>query len=157
TISRSLLLEIIATIYMNWSLYKYRGKLSPEAMQRAEEYVMGDLFARVCRRMPDGDPIRLVAIRLSEGQKGSKIYRTIALGQGIQHGLEPTNWPSLNNVNDFDDMLRAMKSMAFGARTLGQAAEVLYAMASDRECKVILTLAGAVSVAKLDSIVAAMI
>jgi deoxyhypusine synthase len=157
TISRSLLLEIIATIYLNWSLYKYRGKLSPEAMQRAEQYVMGDLFARVRRRMPDNDPIRLVPIRLSEGQKGSKIYRTIALSQGIQHGLEPTNWPSLSDVNDFDDMLRAMKSMAFGARTLGQAAEVLYAMASDRECRVILTLAGAVSVAKLDSIVAAMI
>jgi deoxyhypusine synthase len=157
TISQSLLREIIATIYLNWSLYKYRQKLTPEAMQRAEEYVMGDLFGRVCRRIPDNDPLRLVPIRLSDSETGPKIYRTIALSQGIQHGLEPTSWPSLSEINDFDDMLRAMKSMAFGARTLGQAADVLHAMASDRECKVILTLAGAVSVAKLDSIVAAMI
>lgn len=156
-ISRSLLREIIATIYMNWSLNKYRQKLTPEAMKRAEDYVMGDLFGRVCRRMPDNDPIRLIQIRLSESEDGPKIYRTIALSQGIQHGLEPTSGPLLCEINDFDDMLRSMKSMAFGARTLGQAADVLHAMASDRECKVILTLAGAVSVAKLDSIVAAMI
>ena len=157
TISRSLLCEIIATIYLNWSLNKYRDKLSADAMQRAEQYVMGDLFGRVRRRMPDNDPIRLVPILLSDSEKGPKIFRTIALSQGIQHGLEHTSWPSLNDINDFDDMLQAMKSMAFGARTLGQAADVLHAMASDRECKVILTLAGAVSVAKLDSIVAAMI
>ena len=142
---------------MNWSLAKYRQRLSSDAMQRAEQYVMGDLFGRVCRRIPDNDPIHLVPIRLSDDEKGTKFYRTIALSQGIQHGLEPTSWPSLSEVNDFDDMLRAMKSMAFGARTLGQAADVLHAMASDRECKVIVTLAGAVSVAKLDSIVAAMI
>jgi len=54
-------------------------------------------------------------------------------------------------------MLRAMQSMAFGARSLGDAADVLYAMVTDPQCKVILTLAGAVTIAKLDLIIAEMI
>ena len=60
SISRTLLQNIIATVYLNWSLYKYRNILSPPAMRRAEDYVMKVVFARICKRMPKQDQIKLV-------------------------------------------------------------------------------------------------
>src|SRR5579862_4976264 len=60
-IPKKFLQNIIATMYMNWSLDKYRTTLSPEAMRKAEGYVMGTLFVKVCADMPDIDPIPLVA------------------------------------------------------------------------------------------------
>ena len=59
-VERKFLQNIIATMYLNWSLDKYRRTLSQEAMRRAEDYVMGQLFGRVCAEMPDADPIPLV-------------------------------------------------------------------------------------------------
>jgi hypothetical protein len=60
-IPRKFLQNIIATMYLNWSLDKYRGTLSSEAMRKAEDYVMGTLFRKVCADMPNMDPIPLVA------------------------------------------------------------------------------------------------
>ena len=59
-VSRTLLQNIIATAYLNWSLHKYRKILSPNAMRRAEDYVMKVVFTRICERMPKQDPIKLV-------------------------------------------------------------------------------------------------
>lgn len=151
-IDRRFLEEMIATVYQNWSLAKYRTTLAPEALQRAEQYVMGDLFGRVRSRMPRRETIPLVEIRLG-GTAGNRV-RSIALSHGIQHGLEPLRGPRLGQIQDFDDMLRSMKHMALGARTLGEAADVLEAMATDPECRVVLTLSRAASVAKLDGILA---
>lgn len=60
-IPKTFLQNIIATMYLNWSLDKYRKTLSPDAMRKAEGYVMGTLFRRVCADMPNMDPIPLVA------------------------------------------------------------------------------------------------
>ena len=60
-IPKKFLQNIIATMYLNWSLDKYRDSLSPEAMRKAEGYVMGTLFGKVCADMPDVDPIPLIA------------------------------------------------------------------------------------------------
>ena len=60
SISKILLKNIIATVYLNWSLHKYRTLLEPKAMKRAEDYVMKDLFGRVCQQMPQTDSIPLV-------------------------------------------------------------------------------------------------
>lgn len=60
-IPKKFLQNIIATMYLNWSLDKYRGALSAEAMRKAEGYVMGTLFRKICADMPDADPIPLVA------------------------------------------------------------------------------------------------
>ena len=61
TISKKFLQNIIATIYLKWSLDKYRDILSVDAMRKAEDYVMGKLFRRVCAEMPPTDPIPLVS------------------------------------------------------------------------------------------------
>lgn len=59
--------------------------------------------------------------------------------------LEPLD---LARIHSIDDLLRAMSKTAFTGRQLGEAADVLEAMARDKECFVVMTLAGAMTVAK---------
>ncbi len=68
---------------------------------------------------------------------------------GAQDGLEPLEPLDLQNINDFDDMLQALGKTAFGARNLGEAADVLAAMVQDPEVTVVGTFSGAMSVAKM--------
>jgi deoxyhypusine synthase len=156
-VDRHLLQNMIATVYLNWSLFKYNNTLAPESFRRAEQYVMGELFARVCHKMPREKQLKLIKIRLAEDAGASRRYRTVALGTGLQHGLQPLQAPHLNDFSDFDELLLRMKDMAFGARTLGEAGDVLHAMVTDPTAKVIMTVAGAASIAKLDAIIADMI
>jgi deoxyhypusine synthase len=64
--------------------------------------------------------------------------------------LEPLD---LAKVKSIDDLVRAMSKTAFTGRQLGEAADVLEAMARDEECFVVLTLSGAMTVAKQGLIV----
>ena len=48
-----------------------------------------------------------------------------------------------------DDLVRAMGQTAFTARQIGDAADVLEAMARDKDCFVVMTLSGAMTVAKM--------
>jgi deoxyhypusine synthase len=59
----------------------------------------------------------------------------------------------LNKVKSIDDLVRAMAKTAFTGRQLGEAADVLEAIARDEECFVVLTLSGAMTVAKQGLIV----
>ena len=68
--------------------------------------------------------------------------------------LEPLD---LNKVRSIDDMLRAMAKTAFTGRQLGEAVDVLEAMARDEECFVVMTLAGAMTVAKQGLIISELI
>lgn len=156
SIPQVLLKNIIATVYLNWSLHKYRTILETVAMERAENYVMKDLFGRVSKKMPDSDLIPLVPFENLGGRNTGR-YRTIALNQGLQHGLQPLRQIRLEEINDFDALLRSMHDTAFGARALGNAFEVLTTMATDKKCKIVLTLSGAASIAKLDGIIGEMI
>jgi hypothetical protein len=54
--------NIIATIFLNWSLHKYRKVLSSNAMHRAETYVMGQLYKRIVNTIPEGEHLNLVTI-----------------------------------------------------------------------------------------------
>jgi len=54
----------------------------------------------------------------------------------------------LDRVHSIDDLVRAMAKTAFTGRQLGEAADVLEAMARDKDCFVVMTLAGAMTVAK---------
>ena len=151
-IDRRLMHDIVATIYLNWALSRYRDVLSEESMKRAESYVMGSLLGRVDARMPRTPRIRLVRV-----QPGPHHARSMALSQGIQHRLSPLRSHGSDAFRDFDEMLLAMRDMAFGARALGGAADVLYAMATDPQCKIVLTLSGAATIAKLDTLISEMI
>jgi len=65
-VEKKLLQNIIATMYLNWSLDKYRRVLSPDAMRKAENYVMERLFGRICAEMPDTNTVPLVPFAASE-------------------------------------------------------------------------------------------
>ncbi len=64
--------------------------------------------------------------------------------------LEPLDLAKIHTV---DDLVRAMGNTAFTGRQVGQGADVLEAMARDKDCFVVMTLAGAMTVAKQGLIV----
>ncbi len=51
-------------------------------------------------------------------------------------------------LRSIDDLVRAMGATAFTGRQVGEGADVLEAMARDKDCFVVMTLAGAMTVAK---------
>jgi deoxyhypusine synthase len=76
---------------------------------------------------------------------------------GAQDGLEALEPFDPEMVKSFSDLLVAMKKTAFGGRRLGEAFEVLTAMIEDRDCFVVLTLSGAMTIAKMGKIISTMI
>jgi len=66
----------------------------------------------------------------------------------IEDRLIPLEPLDLSQVRSIDDLVRAMSKTAFTGRQVGEAADVLEAMARDEECFVVMTLAGAMTVAK---------
>ena len=68
--------------------------------------------------------------------------------------LEPLDLPKIHSI---DALVRAMGSTAFTGRQVGEGADVLEAMARDRECFIVMTLAGAMTVAKQGLIVTELI
>ncbi|HYA26305.1 MAG TPA: deoxyhypusine synthase family protein, partial [Terriglobales bacterium] len=75
----------------------------------------------------------------------------------IQDRLVPLESLDLKKVHSIDDLVRAMAKTAFTGRQLGEAADVLEAMARDEDCFVVMTLAGAMTVAKQSLIIAELI
>src|SRR4029079_18602017 len=76
---------------------------------------------------------------------------------GRQDGLVPLESLDLTQVRTFSDLLRAMARTAFGGRALGEAFEVTLAMVRDSGCKVVLTLSGAMTIAKMGKVISKMI
>lgn len=66
----------------------------------------------------------------------------------VKDRLVPLEPLDLGQVKSIDDLVRAMSKTAFTGRQLGEAADVLEAMARDKDCFVVMTLAGAMTVAK---------
>lgn len=79
------------------------------------------------------------------------------LHDAIEDKLTPLEPLDLNQVHSIDDLVRAMAKTAFTGRQLGEAADVLEAMARDKDCFVVMTLAGAMTVAKQGLIIAELI
>src|SRR3954466_229762 len=75
----------------------------------------------------------------------------------IEDRLVPLEPLDLGKVRSIDDLVRAMAKTAFTGRQLGEAADVLEAMARDEDCFVIMTLAGAMTVAKQGLIISELI
>lgn len=71
----------------------------------------------------------------------------------LEDRLQPIYPLDLSRVHSIDDLVRAMKHTAFTARQVGDAADVLEAMVRDPECFVVLTLSGAMTVAKMGLII----
>jgi len=76
---------------------------------------------------------------------------------GRSDGLTPLESLDLDKVTSFAGLLRGMARTAFGGRALGEAFEVTLAMIGDSDCKVILTLSGAMTIAKMGKVISKMI
>lgn len=76
---------------------------------------------------------------------------------GAQDGLESLEPLDPEHIRRFSDLLVAMRRTAFGGRRLGEAFEVLTTMIGDPDCKVVLTLSGAMTIAKMGKIISSMI
>ena len=79
------------------------------------------------------------------------------LHDGRDDGLTPLESLDLDAVDSFGDLLRGMSKTAFSGRALGEALDVTTTMVKDPDCKVVLTLSGAMTIAKMGKVIAKMI
>jgi deoxyhypusine synthase len=78
-------------------------------------------------------------------------------GTGHDDGLEPLAPLDPSVVAGVDDLVRAMSRTAFGGRRLGEAADVLEAMVRDESCFRVVTISGAMTIAKQGMVLCEMI
>jgi deoxyhypusine synthase len=67
----------------------------------------------------------------------------------VKDKLRPIFPLDLSKCRTIDDLVRAMGDTAYTARQVGDAADVLEVMARDKDCFVVMTLAGALTVGKM--------
>jgi len=72
-----------------------------------------------------------------------------SLHDPIKDRLTPIYPLDLSRIRTIDELVRAMGQTAFTARQIGDAADVLEAMARDKDCFSVATLSGAMTVAKM--------
>ncbi|MCA8988224.1 MAG: deoxyhypusine synthase family protein, partial [Planctomycetaceae bacterium] len=70
------------------------------------------------------------------------------LHDGRDDGLVPLEPIDVGRAQNFSELLTAMSKTAFAGRQLGEAFDVLAEMAQNENCRVIMTLSGAMTVAK---------
>jgi deoxyhypusine synthase len=80
-----------------------------------------------------------------------------AYGTGFNDKLSPTEPLDLSRISSISDLVDAYSRCAIGARAVGEAAEILAAMADDRDCFVVCTVSGAMTVAKMGLVLCDMI
>lgn len=93
----------------------------------------------------------------SHGIAGQGEGRDRHLHNPIEDRLVPLEPLDLAKIHSIDELIRAMAKTAFTGRQLGEAADVLEAMARDEDCFVVMTLAGAMTVAKQGLIITELI
>jgi deoxyhypusine synthase len=76
---------------------------------------------------------------------------------GRSDGLVPLESLDLDKATTFAGLLRGMAKTAFSGRSLGEALDVTLAMVKDADCKVVLTLSGAMTIAKMGKVISKMI
>src|SRR6202048_4104906 len=67
----------------------------------------------------------------------------------IEDRLIPIFPLDLSRIHTIDDLVRAMGQTAFTGRQIGDAADVLETMARDKDCLVVMTLSGAMTIGKM--------
>ena len=76
---------------------------------------------------------------------------------GFSDGLTPLEPLDLTRCGTVSDLVAGMAKCSFGARSVGEAAEVLQSMVEDKDCLKVLTLSGAMTPAKMGLVVCDMI
>ena len=82
-------------------------------------------------------------------KSSSKTVTGRVLHDPVKDKLRPIYPLDLSKIKTIDDLVRAMGDTAYTARQIGDAADVLEAMARDKDCFVVMTLAGALTVGKM--------
>src|SRR6187549_72793 len=88
---------------------------------------------------------------------GGPMHHPRQFRDGRQDGLIALESLDLDKVTSFAGLLRGMAKTAFSGRTLGEALDVSLAMVEDPGCKVVLTLSGAMTIAKMGKVISKMI
>jgi deoxyhypusine synthase len=83
------------------------------------------------------------------GRQQNKTVTGRVLHDPVKDKLRPIFPLDLSRCRTIDDLVRAMGNTAFTGRQIGDAADVLEAMARDKECFVVMTLSGALTVGKM--------
>jgi deoxyhypusine synthase len=81
--------------------------------------------------------------------KGKKTVTGRVLHDPVKDKLRPIYPLDLGKCRTIDDLVRAMGDTAYTGRQVGDAADVLEAMARDKDCFVVMTLSGALTVGKM--------
>ncbi|MFW5730112.1 MAG: deoxyhypusine synthase family protein [Desulfonatronovibrionaceae bacterium] len=90
--------------------------------------------------------------------KEKKHIRTIdSLGDPSNLGLKPLKSLDPDQISNFDQLLKAMSMTSFNGRSLGEALDVMEEMVSDPDCMVVGTFSGAMTVAKMGTIICKML
>ncbi len=76
---------------------------------------------------------------------------------GADDGLEALESLDPARIHSFSDLLTAMQKTAFGGRRLGDAFAVLNTMIADPDCVVVMTLSGAMTIAKMGKVICTML
>jgi len=93
-----------------------------------------------------------------QGPRDKRAPRKVKeLSDGWRHKLTPLEPFDVFQARTAAEMLERLKRTAFGARSLGEAADVLYEMVTDRRCFVVGTFSGAMTIAKMGLLIADMI
>jgi deoxyhypusine synthase len=87
-----------------------------------------------------------VNVKHGNNHDGSGMERH--LHDPVEDRLVPLEPLDLSRIHSIDGLVRALSKTAFTGRQVGEAADVLEAMARDQDCFVVMTLAGAMTVAK---------
>lgn len=79
------------------------------------------------------------------------------LADGWSHQFKPLEPIDVTRTKTASELLAAMSRTAFSGRSLGEAADVLYEMVRDEDCFVVMTLSGAMTIAKQGLLITEMI
>lgn len=90
-------------------------------------------------------------------KKKKNIRNIETLGDPASLGLSPLESLDPDKIEDFDQLLTAMSRTSFNGRSLGEALDVMEEMVTDPECLVVGTFSGAMTVAKMGTIICKMI
>jgi len=100
-----------------------------------------------------------MGVRGADGRilAGVGMGKTREFHDGRHDGLVPLESLDLDEVSSFASLLRGMSHTAFSGRSLGEALDVTTAMVNDPGCRVVLTLSGAMTIAKMGKVICKMI
>ena len=82
-------------------------------------------------------------------KKQKKTVTGRVLHDPVKDKLRPIFPLDLSKCRTIDELVRAMGNTAYTGRQIGDAADVLEAMALDKDCFVVMTLSGALTVGKM--------